>query len=163
MRLRSAFEAATEPLCTARVPCPFSYLVPRPTELTATMPSARPSVPLQPFHPRHQNSFCIEKKQPYCHYQLKQVAKARASKQAAARQGPSSSSPPSDPYGSFGARKRVVGVPEVAVHSDLGMMTVVGVRSIATGPGSMPLKRYGQYRLEWRYSTRRRESGKCVL
>ncbi|CAM9932348.1 unnamed protein product, partial [Hapterophycus canaliculatus] len=87
-------------------------------------------------------SLCIEKKQPYCHYQLKPFAKARATKQAATRRGHLSCSAQSDPYGSYGGGKRVVDVPEVTVQSSgSGVVTAAGVGSTAKVPSPMSLKR----------------------
>lgn len=87
-----------------------------------------------------QNSLCIEKNQPFCHYQLKPP---RAKKTVAERRRSSSSSTSS---GEFAAASQLTGEAGVAVHTGGGAGTGAptvfpGSRSVAMVPGSTPLKR----------------------
>lgn len=93
-------------------------------------------------------SLCIEKKQPFCHYQLKPPTKPRSAKAGAARRRSSSSSSASSASsGGFttGAAKRAAGTAtaDAAVHGGSGgdVQAVPGTWSVAMVPSSMSLKR----------------------
>ncbi|CAN0443019.1 unnamed protein product [Pylaiella littoralis] len=82
-------------------------------------------------------SLCIEKKQPYCHYQPKPQ---RAAKAAAVRRRASSSSS-STPSGGIGTTSQLGGEAYVTVHTGEDAMTVTSHRNVTMGPGSTSLKR----------------------
>ena len=81
----------------------------------------------------HHASLCIEKKQPYCHYELKPPPKPRASKAARPRLSSHFSAEASRTV------KRMAG--QTAVYDTGGMLVAPGNVSAAMMQGTMALKR----------------------